>query len=226
MQNAAEYLDKTRSAAAKLFEGIDSYLMLLRKHPTTFVSSYTSKEDYQKKFDAWKKENHSQIQAGLEAQKEYLGESFAQATLCGSILQIAAKAIECYSNNTHIPEEWTPFIRPGNKAVAFCTGKLIRGVPLGLVIYAARNQHTHFEDQAIREPNVEVFRRLASNYGNVGISTNSFVDPAFDLGTKSITSFANNITALINWRSLQTYEADMRELLQIEEFQQMALPRK
>lgn len=215
MQNAAEYLDKTRSAAAKLFEGIDTYLALLRQHPTTFVTSYTNQADFQRQYDAWYATNSSSIQVALEAQKQYLGESFAQAILCGSLLQLAAKAIECYSKNTEIPEDWKSLIKTETKPVPFCTGRLVRGVPLGLVIYAGRNQHIHFEDQNRREPNVEVFRRLAINHGYGNVRSVPLVDPAFHLGTESINSFANNITALIGWRSVEAYEADMRKLLKI-----------
>jgi len=215
MQNAAEYLDKTRSAAAKLFEGIDTYLALLHQHSTTFVTSYTNQEHLERQYAAWYATNRSSIQAALEAQKQYLGESFAQATLCGSILQLAAKAIECYSKNTEIPEDWRFLIKPEAKPVPFCTGRLIRGVPLGLVIYAGRNQHIHFEDENLREPNVEVFRRLAMNHSYGKGSTEPVIDPAFYLGTESINSFANNITALIGWRSVDAYETDMRKLLEI-----------
>jgi hypothetical protein len=215
MQNAVQYLDKTRSAAAKLFEGIDTYLAVLRQHSTTFVTSYTSQEDFQKQHAAWYEVNRSSIRCALDAQKQYLGESFAQVTLCGSILQLAAKAIECYSKNTTITEEWKSFIRLGTKPVPFCTGRLIRGVPLGLIVYAGRNQHIHFEDQKLREPNIEVFRRLATNHGYGKGSPEPVVDPAFHLGTESIISFANNVTALIQWRSLEAYETDMRKLLEI-----------
>lgn len=215
MQNAAEYLEKTRSATAKLFEGIDTYLALLHQHQLSFITSYTNEEDLWSQYDNWYAANHSSIQAALEAQKQYLGESFAQATLCGSILQLAAKAIECYSKNAEIPEDWSSLIKPGTKPVPFCTGRLIRGVPLGLVIYAGRNQHIHFEDQNLREPNLEVFRRLAMNHGDGIGGEKHDIDPAFHLGTESITSFANNITALIKWRSLEAYEADMRTLLEI-----------
>jgi hypothetical protein len=215
MQNAAQYLDKTRSAAARLFEGIDAYLAIILKHSTTFVTSYTSDEDFQQQYDAWCAANQSKLQAALEAQKQYLGESFAQATLCGAILQLAAKAIECYSKNDQIAQDWVALIKPGSKPAPFCIGRSVRGVPLGLVIYAGRNQHTHFEDQSLREPNVEVFRRLSLNHGYGKASSEPVVDPAFHLGTQSITSFANNVTALIGWRSLEAYESDMRKLLEI-----------
>lgn len=214
MQNAAEYLEKTRSAAVKLFEGVDTYLALLRQHSATFVTSYTTKEDFQKHRDAWYEANQSKIQAALEAQKHYVAESFAQATLCGSILQLAAKAVECYSKNTSVPQDWESLIKPGTKPVPFCRGRLVRGVPLGLVIYAGRNQYIHFEDQNLREPNVEIFRRLATNHGYGKVGTKPIVDPAFRLGT-GITSFANNIIALIDWQSVEAYESDMRNLLEI-----------
>jgi hypothetical protein len=96
MQSAAEYLEKARSAPSLLFEGVDTYLAMLRDHDTTFVSSYMSAGDFQEQHDALYKANQSKIQTALEAQKKYLGEGFAQATLCGAILQRAAKAIECY----------------------------------------------------------------------------------------------------------------------------------
>jgi hypothetical protein len=153
------------------------------------------------------------IQADLEAQRHYMSESFAQATLCGSVLQLAAKAIECYSCNTQIPKDWASFIRPGTKQVLFCTGNLVRDVPLGLVIYAARNQHTHFNDKQLQQPSREVFHRLSTNHVYGKRSNEAVIDPAFHLGTESITSFASNVITLIGWSSLTDYESDMQQLL-------------
>lgn len=215
MQSAAQYLDKTRSASRKLFEGIDTYLVLIRGHTATFVTSYTDEADWQRQYDSWHAKNQSGIQAALEAQREFLEEGFAQAALCGAVLQIAAKAIECYSKNTEVPPEWTTLIKPDSKPVPFCVGRQIRGVPLGLIVYAGRNQHTHFEDKNLREPNITVFEKLAFNHGYLKGQQTQVADPAFQLKTDGITSFANNITALIGWRSLEAYETDMRELLEI-----------
>jgi hypothetical protein len=214
MQTAAEYLNKTESAARKLFEGIDSYTSILRQHPTSaFTTSYTDEADFQAQYEAWAKQNAGLIRASIEAQREYVAESFAQATLCGAVLQVAAKAIECYSNNKSVPLDWLSLIKPTSKGVPFCTGRLIRTIPLGLVIYAARNQHTHFEDEELREPNVSVFERLAVNHG---IKTDQLIrDPAFDLQNTGLVSYASNCTALIGWRSYEAYEHDMHALLEI-----------
>jgi len=129
------------------------------------------------------------------------------------VLQIAAKAIECYSTNTTIPSTFSSFINPNSKAAPFCIGRLVRKVPLGLVIYAARNQHTHFDDKNLREPNIEVFNCLAHNHGySKGKLT---IDPAFDITANKIVSYANNVMSIIGWYSYDTYEKDMQVLLGI-----------
>lgn len=214
MQSAAEYIAKTESAMRKLFEGIDSYSEILRRHPhSVFVTSYTNNTDSAAQYEEWAKENQHSIAASLDAQKEYIAESFAQATLCGAVLQVAAKALECYSKNTVILSEWSPVIKPEQKPVRFCVGRLLHGVPLGLVIYAARNQHTHFGDAKLNEPNLTVFERLATNHGIQ--SSQPFRHPAFDLQNTGLVSFASNCTALIGWRLYEAYEKDMRVLLEI-----------
>ncbi len=212
MQTATEYLNKTESAVRKLFEGIDSYISILKRHPTAaFATSYTNESDFHSQYEAWASANESLIRASLAAEREYIAESFAQATLCGAILQVAAKAIECFSKNTNIPGNWSAIVKVGSKAVPFCTGRLIRGVPLGLVILAARNQHTHFDDDELREPNISVFEHLAVNHGIN--SDQPFRDPAFDITNTGLVSYASNCTALMGWRTYEAYENDMRNLL-------------
>lgn len=214
MQTAAEYLNKTESAVRKLFEGIDSYVSILRQHRFSgFVTSYTDDAGFKAQYNAWAKENEGSIRASLEAQREYIAESFAQATLCGAVLQVAAKGIECYSKNSTVPANWSNIVKPGSKAVPFCAGRLIREVPLGLVIYAARNQHTHFDEDELREPNISVFERLAVNHGIK--SEQPFRDPAFDVHNTGLVSYASNCTGLMEWRTYDAYEKDMVALLEI-----------
>ena len=83
---------------------------------------------------------------------------------------------------------------------------------LGLIILAGRNQHMHFGDEPLRDPNVSIFARLAS-FGSMG-GDETVHDPAFDLENKNLVSFAHNITALIGWRSFGNYQRDLRELLE------------
>lgn len=214
MESAEQYISKTESAVRMLFGGIESYLLILKRNRLSgFSSRYGNDADFREKYDLWAQENEEEIQASLASQRHYLAESFAQGTLCGAILQVAAKAIECYSENEVVPHDWHDLIGPNSRAAPFCIGRDIRGVPAGLVIYAARNQHTHFEEVNLREPNVEVFRRLAANHGIN--SHDPFLDPAFDLERKALVSYASNCTGLLGWRNYSSYESDMRKLLNV-----------
>ena len=105
MQTVAEYLDKTESAVKKLFDGIDSYRFVLRGNPE-FASSYSQDEDPLDLNDRWASENPEKLKASLDAQRSFIAESFALATLCGGVLQIAAKAIECYPVAIALPDDW------------------------------------------------------------------------------------------------------------------------
>ena len=212
MHSSTEYLDRTASAVRKLFEGIDSYHEILRKAvPPIFVSSTGNRLQAEAEFESWKKRHEAEIKTALQAQRDYFAQSFALATLCGSVLQVAAKGIEKFSKNSAVPPEWFGMIKPDHKASRYCISRLVRGVPLGLVILAGRNQHMHFGDEPLREPNVAVFQRLATYYTLK--DDPDYRDPAFDLENKILTSFAHNITALLGWRSYHAYEADMRALL-------------
>ena len=213
MESAAEYLKRTESASRKLFEGIESYIgVLQRAVPPVFISSSSNSQQAEAEFRTWEKRHREEIAASLQAQKDYFAESFALATLCGSVLQIAAKGIENYSRNETIPDDWAGLIKPGQKAARYCIGRTERSVPLGLIILAGRNQHMHFGDEPLRDPNVAIFARLAS-FGSMG-GDETVRDPAFDLENKNLVSFAHNITALIGWRSFGNYQRDFRGLLQ------------
>lgn len=212
MQSAAEYLQRTESAVRKLFEGVESYTAALgRVRTPVFITSSSEEQEREAQFLAWLSENEAAIQASREAQREYFAESFALATLCGSVLQVAAKALERYSSNTTVPNDWIDLIKPDRTYARYCVGRLCRQVPLGLIILGGRNQHMHFGEEALREPNVRVFERLAIHHGK---NTDPAVrDPAFDLANPLLVSFAHNVTALIGWRSYEAYESDLKTLL-------------
>lgn len=211
MQSAAEYLRKTESAVRKLFEGIESYAAIITRAPQpVHVSSARDKQEAEAQFQAWAEQNDAAIRASLKAQRDYFAESFALATLCGSVLQVAAKALEKFSTNIVVPEEWTPVVR--SKHARYCLGRIVRRVPLGLIIFAGRNQHMHFGEERLWEPNVTVFERLAIYWSR---NTDPGVrDPAFDLANPLLVSFAHNITALVGWRSYDAYESDLKTLLE------------
>lgn len=209
METAAEYLDKTESAVRILFDGIDAYFVVLRNEPSG-VRSHSHGEDPSHEYVQWAAENPEKLQAAFEAQRRFVAESFALATLCGGVLQIAAKAIECYSKVDDVPENCQYFFsQPATRP--FCIGRRVHGVPIGLVIYAGRNQATHFNEKKLSELNELIFRRLSD--GNPSILDKGLRDSSFDLLNPNLTNFASNITTLLGWQSFHEYDEDMRALL-------------
>lgn len=210
METYSDYLNKTESAVRKLFDGITSYVSVLNDiTQITFVSSYLPGPEQEAEFKAWVSVNADRLEVARVAQQQFRAEAFALDSLCGALLQVADKAIEIYSVNKTVPAS-VEFIKP--QYAKFCVGRLVRTVPLGLIIYSARNQHTHFNDKALREPSFSVFKKLATahGYGNGEL----LIDPAFDLSNSKLISFASNVTALIGWRSYEAYKNDMNSLLE------------
>ncbi len=211
MRTPSEYINRTESAMRKLFDGIDSYISIIQI-PPVFGTCYSDQVDFDAKYATWAEEHADEIESAKQANQEYFEESFALAILCGSALQVAAKAIECYSSNEEVPQQdFSSMIATASKTARFCIGREIRGVPLGLIIYAGRNQHIHFEDAHLREPSLSVFKKLAENQFN-GIT---YTDPAFDLTNDDLVSFSSNIISLIGWRDFDSYRNDICKLLSI-----------
>lgn len=196
----------------KVFEAIDSYLQILQPPlMPSITTTYSDKATLKVKFEEWAKKNEEAIAAARQAQQKFVTETFALSTLCGVVLQVAYKAIELFSRNTTIPSDLSHLIGEGSKAKIFCCGKHIRGVPVGLVIYAGRNQHMHFDDPDLREPSRSVLDLLASYFC---LRTEMCVmDPAFDTENRKLVSLSANITGLIGWRSYDAYIKDMHALL-------------
>lgn len=177
-----------------------------------FVTSTPPGSDFDREFAAWAEDNKEGNAAAEAARTEFKSEVFALDILCGSLLQVADKAIECYSKNTFIPQAVQGFIKPSS--VKYCVGREVRGLPIGLIVYAARNQHMHFNEDSLREPSATVFERLATTPAHALMANAGPIrDPAFDLTNPSITSFASNVTALLGWRHYDDYSRDMHDLL-------------
>jgi hypothetical protein len=218
MNSGEEYLKRTESAVIKILDGIDSYIQILRdsKLPI-YIGNARDTLNQRPAYQNWVAANQAEIQLSLKAQKEFSAESFALATLCGSLLQIAAMGIQCFSENEEIPENLPEslysLLKPKSKITKFCIGRRIRSVPIGLAIYAGRNQFNHMDDDELREPNVTIFNLLAQNYA--GTTEQFSKDPAFDLKNGILTNFASNITGLLKWRDYESYYSDMYSLIVI-----------
>lgn len=209
---ANDYLSKTESAVRKLLQVLADYRAVLRCTRTpVFSGAFEDQAEADREFAHWAADNERGIQRSLAAQRRYTAETLARGSICGSVLQIAAMGVRQSAPDRPIPETFGDSIKAGTAVSRYCAGRLIRGVPLGLVVYAGRNQFNHMDDQELREPSRAVFRMLAVNHGIRGAE--DVVDPAFDLSYGDPARFSGNIIYLLGWHSYDDYERDMRELL-------------
>lgn len=179
MKSSKEYLDKTESAFRVLLEGIDDYVDILRAV-----------------------RHDDRVEKQHEAQTKFSAELFALATLAGGMLQISFTGIEWFSTNTEAPRNWSHVTR--KKQLQFCIGPQILGVPIGLVIYAGRNQYAHMNEAELMPLNTEVFSTMASE------------DPMFNLASPFVQNYAANITGALGWRGDEgyaKYRMQMEEML-------------
>jgi hypothetical protein len=216
MNSSEEYLKRTESAVAKIFEGVDSYLEILQDSPLPiYIGNAGDTLNQKPAYKNWAVENKAEIQSSLQAQRTFFAEEFALATLCGSLLQIAAMGLQWFSENEEVPEDLPKalhsLINPRNKSIKFCIGRKVRDLPIGLIIYAGRNQFNHMDEDELRDPNKTIFNLLSYNYTET--TNQSFRDPAFDLDNGVLVNFSSNITELLEWRNYESYYSDMKSLI-------------
>jgi hypothetical protein len=216
MISAEEYLKRTESAVIKIFDGIDLYLKILHDAPPpVYIGNAGDTLNQKPAYKNWVAANKDAIQSSFKAQREFSAESFALATLCGSLLQIAAMGLQWFSENEkipeHLPEALRSSIKPKSKLIKFCIGRRVSNLPIGLIIYAGRNQFNHMDDEKLREPSKTIFNLLAHNYA--GATEQSPGDPAFDLENEVLINFSSNMTAILEWRNYESYYSDMKSLI-------------
>jgi hypothetical protein len=145
----------------------------------------------------------------LEQAGRYFDLKFSEAMFAGAILQVAYMAIRLYSRNASIPISCTSILPSSQKSVIrFCIGKELHGVPSGLIVYAARNQYNHWDEQP-HEVTKNVFDALSAAF-----YSNMLADLAFDLSNPTINVYANEVLLVaLGWKSYDTYLAEMNSLL-------------
>ena len=147
----------------------------------------------------------------LNAYKAHFALEIARAALAGSILQIAYSALKQYPSGATVnPQFLNLGVKRVNPQPAFCVGRLVRNIPIGLLIYAGRIQYNHWEEgEPINPVARQVFRELAVAYKD---------DPGFDLGYvldyPAPRPVSHHIVRLeLGWRTYDAYLQDMSQLL-------------
>lgn len=205
----SEYLSQTEKSVIQLFDSLVFYHDLIRESlPPVFITDYLAGDCNKDKFEAWEKENEAKIKYSLEKQREYFGYTVSQGAICGSILQIAFMGIQKFSDNKSIPESCSDLLSEKSKAVKFCIGRSVRNIPIGLIIYAARNQYNHMDENEYNAVTTKIFDNIALN-----ISDGSFKDPAFDLSNPNLVNYAHNAMGLMGWNNFESYQKDIFSLI-------------
>jgi hypothetical protein len=187
------YLLETEHAVRHLFSAIDLYESLL--------IGVTPPSQAQ---------NMDQVTRYLELARKYFGYSFSESTLCGSILQIAFMGVFLFPKNTVIPAHCTHLVKQAcSKAIPFCIGRVVHGIPIGLIVYAGRNQFNHWDDKTFDPPTTQVFQTLRKAYYE-----NPFFDMAYELNYPGRTIKANYLVLNeLRWRTYDQYVTDMRAMI-------------
>lgn len=212
-QTPEEYFNKTETAVRILLNGIEEYRNILRPmREAVFVTGETDSCRRMAAHLKWREDNKDLVERANAAKQEFYAQEFAMSVLCGSLLHVAEKAIRIYSREKPITENLDHIFNDKkieDKVCKFCVGRKIREVPVGLIVYAGRNQHMHCDEDKLKNiVNVCVFEQLTtlSEYPE-------FRDPAFDLAARHLDSYASNVTALLGWRTYDAYIEDMRMML-------------
>lgn len=194
-----EYLKSMEPAVRALFKTLDWYYTL--SMPPPLVTDETGLVLWTEKHSAW-----------FEKMKEIGNLEYANALLYGGIAQAAYVAIKEYSRNGTVENEDASnfLITNGAAAVRFCIGRRVHGIPLGLLVYAARIQHNHWEDGTPSNKVVKaVFRNLYEHHYN-----NPMFDLAYDLDWPIHRPVTHHVLrGEMGWRAYDNYRTDMREML-------------
>jgi hypothetical protein len=198
---AEDYLVQSEPAMRHLFDGI---VACNEKCPLHWPSEARTAEE------------HAQAMCELET---WMAGSFARSILCGAILEISSQAIQACSQNSSIPAMCKPFTDPKKHAV-FCVGRLIHGLPLGVLILAGRHQYVHWIEERERDETGAGFHRFVQGVFDVlqrAHENNPFMDLAYGLGNTFYQGDAIRadfiIQSEIGWTNYERHLADMREML-------------
>ncbi|MFA6599261.1 MAG: hypothetical protein WCS69_16180 [Ignavibacteriaceae bacterium] len=213
MNTINEYLNRTKSAVEKLFDANYSYMELL-EYPERPVFSYWGEiesEENTKAYLEWCEENKGVIELRIKKDNEFQYEHFAKTTFAGTILQFAFWGIEKFSINKEITNGFEDIINSGDKAEKFCIGRICDDLPIGLIIYAGRNQAFHFYEDKLRRISQRVFDKLSTWYSPR--YKKWYKRDQFDLNNPGIINYAENILHTLEWTNYEDYEKDMINML-------------
>lgn len=224
MIEAEKYLAQTEHAVKGMFEMLAYYDGLLKasveRIPHIAIRHSGKGGEFQQLHGQWLNQpdiKKKTFEAEC-ARDEVSASMFSRHVISGSILQIACKAIELFSSNKEPKSEYA-FLFEGvvskkPKYYKFLVGRLIKRVPIGLIIYAGRNQYNHFDEAPLRDKvNINVFEALALEDGSMFDDGMDFKNPSFDLEYAPIRVRSSIMLSALGWKTYQDYYVDMQSII-------------
>ena len=213
------YIKECETAILQIYKGLEYYKDLLDNCFSTEVLTIpidTPAEEIDRITEKWAEDNKDKISEEAENQRRYFAQSFSKQTLCGALLQIAFMGIKIYGKPTDIPENIIGFApkksNSRNTFKKFCSGRIVRGLPIGLIVYAGRNQYNHHdESDSLSKTNSQIFEIISKNHG---IKDHEDIkEPGLDLNNEKLEIYSSNILSILGWFNLENFENDLNSIL-------------
>lgn len=194
------YIKSTEPAVQLMFMGLQLY---------RYLTPRPSLEQYQQE-DGGIQMTLDQAQDFLKDEVDAMSLDFAKAMLSGAIIQVAYSGLNQHSTETKIPKELS--ITMDQKKAKFCVGRVIHGLPLGLVVYAARIQYNHWEEGMPKNRTAkDVFMHLAKVRLN-----DPWHDLVYELDWPLPRPVTHHVLDLeLQWCNYEDYLLDMKQMLNL-----------
>lgn len=212
-----EYIEQTQPITRRLFDSLGEYREMLRETLSPVaVIRHTGEDDFHRKYQEWRQqpEIQEQFNHAEEARIRLDGQFFSMHVASGSIIHIAYQAIKLYSAETQFPDEYAHLLEGVNHGIPtitrFAVGRDVWGIPLGLLIYAGRNQYNHMDDgENLKRINLNIFNALA-RYEHEEFG---YLNPAFELNNEHLDTYSTNIMSALDWDSYDAFLEDINRSL-------------
>lgn len=208
MNIADEYINDSCLAVSKLMKA----LSLFEQEIMNSIAGMTKTSD--------PKEQTNQV-------KNIFSQFIPRDAIAGAMLQIAFMSMRHFpkigsKNETvvFLEEQVKDTIRRAySYPISYCVGREIIGIPIGLLIFAARNQYNHQDEPAdrIQYYNRIIFESLDRSFGKIGTT-----GLGFDLYSEKPTMFAYSVVMLLGWTytvqapdPISTFRDDLKSIMEM-----------
>lgn len=213
MEKASDYFMRTERAVRMLLQEAASYKdrVKLIQEAVSISDATPETAAPQGAFGEWWMKNRNDQNAVFKAYCKYSADAFIGGLLASSVLKIAANAIDNYSKEASIPDEWLKLFRKRILPDRFFVGRSIHTVPMGLIIYCGLNQYANTTSRSIEEINQEVFGRIGSD--GAFFEFKAFVDRSCGYRDLHSEYLAANVLEVLGWTEYDQYIKDMKHAL-------------